>query len=177
MLARLKHGAAITLMGTLLACGGHTPTTPSSPQAPTTLTLSGQVIDSATRMGISDASVSITDGPDAGKWAMTDASGNYRLADLREAEFIVMAHAPHYISQSKSVTLTSNQTLSFALVSTASPPHPAGRRRGLFPILHSHPGQPGPAKDGGCAGTARQATLSRCSVRVDHTVVANERRL
>ena len=125
MLARLKHGATIALMGTLLACGGHTPTTPSSPLAPTTFTVSGQVTDSATRMGISDASVSITDGPDAGKWAVTDAAGNYRLAELQEAELIVMAPAPHYVSQSKTVLLTSNHTLSFALVRTESPPHPA----------------------------------------------------
>jgi hypothetical protein len=125
MLARLKHGATTALMATLLACGGHTPTTPSSPPAPTTFTLSGQVMDSASRMGISDASVSITDGPDAGKWTMTDAAGNYRLAELQEAEFIVMAHPPHYVSQSKIVMLTSNHTLSFALICTASPPHPA----------------------------------------------------
>jgi carboxypeptidase family protein len=124
-MARLKHRATIALMGTLLACGGHTTTTPSSSPAATTFTLSGQVTDSAARMGISDASVSITDGPDAGKWAMTDAAGNYRLAELQAAEFIVMAHAPHYVSQSKTVMLTSNQTLSFALVRTASPPHPA----------------------------------------------------
>jgi hypothetical protein len=87
--------------------------------------LSGQVTDSATQIGLSAASVSISDGPDAGKWAMTDASGNYRLADLQGATFTVRAHAPRYISQTKSVTLMGNQTLSFALVATSSPPHPA----------------------------------------------------
>jgi len=38
-------------------------------------------------MGTLDASVSITDGPDAGKWAMTDASGNF--ITLHEAECAV----------------------------------------------------------------------------------------
>ena len=130
MRARLKHGATITLTSMLLACGGHPPTAPSSPPAPTTFTLSGQVTDSTTQMGLSAASVSISDGPDAGKWAMTDASGTYRLADLQGATFTVRAHAPHYISQTKSVSLMGNQTLSFALVATTSPPHPAAR--------HSH---------------------------------------
>ncbi len=127
MRARLTQGAVITLMSTLLACGGHTPTGPSSPPAPTTFTLSGQVIDGATRLGILAARVSIVDGPDAGKWSMTDAFGNYRLGDLQEATFTVKAHAPHYVSQTKPVTLTGNQTLSFALVATASPPHPSAR--------------------------------------------------
>jgi hypothetical protein len=115
----------IAVPSLLLACGGHPPTAPSSPPTPTTFTLSGQVTDSATQLGLSVASVSISDGPNAGKWAMTDASGNYRLADLQGATFTVRAHAPHYVSQTKSVTLTGNQTLSFALIATASPPHPA----------------------------------------------------
>jgi len=127
MQARLTNGAVIALMSTLLACGGHTPTGPSSTPALTTFTLNGEVIDSGTRLGILAASVSIVDGPDAGRWAMTDASGNYRLGDLQEATFTVKAHAPHYVSQTKSIALTGNQTLSFALVATASPPHPSMR--------------------------------------------------
>jgi len=175
MRARLTHVAVITLTSTLLACGGHTPTGPSSTPAPTTFTLNGQVIDSATRLGIAAASVSIVDGPDAGKWAMTDASGSYRLGDLQEATLTVKAHAPHYVSQTKSVTLTGNQTLSFALVATGSPPHPSMRTRTKTSLRGSNHGLPqhyvlsgatmrnGKYSDGRCPKTGPTSNvLKRC---------------
>src|SRR5439155_17313426 len=99
---------------------------PLTPTGPTTFSLSGQITDSATDAGISDAAVLIRDGPNAGRVTRTDASGNYSLADLLQSGFTVTASASaqDYESQSKGVTLTSNQTLSFQLTRTQPPPPP-----------------------------------------------------
>lgn len=99
--------------------------TPSTP--PATFSLSGQVTDSASGAGIPGATVSIVDGPNAGKSARTDGSGNYGFTDLQQSGFTVTASASSYVSQSKGVTLTSNQTLSFQLTrQSTTPPPPAG---------------------------------------------------
>jgi hypothetical protein len=99
--------------------------TPSTP--PVTFSLNGQVTDSATGAGIPGATVSIVDGPHAGKSARTDGSGNYGFTDLEQSRFTVNVSASNYGSQSKSVTLTSNQTLPFQLTrQVTTPPPPAG---------------------------------------------------
>jgi hypothetical protein len=67
--------------------------------------------------------VLIRDGPNEGRGTLTDASGNYTLADLLPSGFTVTASAGQdYESQSKGVTLTSNQTLSFQLTRKQPPP-------------------------------------------------------
>jgi hypothetical protein len=99
-----------------VGCGGTTTTTPSTPPAPTTLTLSGQVTDNATAAPISGVTVTIVDGPNINKTATTDASGNYSLSGLQQSGFTVNVVANDYLPQSKGVTLTSAQTLSFQLI-------------------------------------------------------------
>jgi hypothetical protein len=98
--------------------------TPTTPSPPTMFSLSGQVTDSATGTGISGATVSIADGPNAHVATSTDASGNYSFTGLQQSGFTVNVSASNYVSQGKGVTLTSNQTLSFQLVHL--PPPPAG---------------------------------------------------
>lgn len=93
--------------------------------APATFSLSGQVTDSGTGAGIAGATVSVADGPNARRSAGTDASGNYRLTALQQSGFTVAASAPNYVSQSKGVTLTSDQTLSFELTRQPAPPPPS----------------------------------------------------
>jgi hypothetical protein len=100
---------------------------PVTPPAPTTFSLGGQVTDSATAAGIPGALVSIVDGPNAHLVATTDSSGNYRFGNLQQSGFTVTASVANYATQSKSVTLTSNQTVSFPLVHLPPlPPPPAG---------------------------------------------------
>jgi hypothetical protein len=60
-----------------------------------------------------------------GKSTTTDASGNYGFTGLQQSGFTVNASATNYASQSKSVTLTSNQAVSFQLSRQASPATPA----------------------------------------------------
>jgi hypothetical protein len=60
--------------------------------------------------------VSVADGPNAAKSIKTDSSGAYNFTGLQQSGFSVNVSATNYVSQSKGVTLTSNQTLSFQLV-------------------------------------------------------------
>ena len=92
-------------------------TAPSPTPTPTaaTFSLTGTVADSTTASGIGGAAVRIVDGPNAGKSATTDGSGNYSLTGLQLSGFTVSVSAASYVPQSRGVTLTSNQTLSFGL--------------------------------------------------------------
>lgn len=110
--------AAVLLAVPAIACSGNASTSPSSTPAitgRTTFSLSGKVTTS-TSATIPGANVAIADGPNAGKSSTTDASGNYNLTGLQPSGFTVNVSAADYISQSKGVTLTSNQTLDFSLM-------------------------------------------------------------
>src|SRR5438045_1810986 len=89
--------------------GNATNTTPTSP-TPNTFSLSGTITSNSTRSGIQGATVSIVDGPNAGRSATTDGSGNYSLTALHLSGFTVSVSAAGYVSASQGVTLTSNQT-------------------------------------------------------------------
>src|SRR5438093_8643959 len=112
------RACAFLLLFMAIACGGgnSTTTSPSSPgQMANTFSLSGLVTNSVDGTVISGATVSIADGPNAGKSATTDGSGNYGFTGLQQAGFTVNVSAANYLGYSKPVTLTSNQTLSFQL--------------------------------------------------------------
>src|SRR5437762_1124451 len=115
----MKHLPVIAFLVSFGACGGSgtsTPTTPTPTPTPTTFSLSGQVTESGTSTAIGGAKVSIADGPNAGRSTTTDSSGNYSLTGLQQSGFTVNVSADNYQPQSKGMTLTSNQTLSFQLV-------------------------------------------------------------
>ena len=99
--------------------------------------LNGRVTDSETGAGIFGATVSIGDGPNAGKSSRTDGSGNYNFTDLQPSGFTVNVSANNYVSQSKGVTLTSNQTLSFQLTRQPTTPPPSPPPPGAVVISFS----------------------------------------
>ncbi|MGH9410956.1 MAG: carboxypeptidase regulatory-like domain-containing protein [Vicinamibacterales bacterium] len=113
----LKRASGVVLTVIVVGCAGSnsSPTAPSPIQATTAFNLTGQVTDSITGTTISGATVSIADGPNAGRLATTDALGNYSLTSLQQSSFTVSASASNYTSQSKGVTLTSNEMLTFQL--------------------------------------------------------------
>src|SRR5262249_10584187 len=117
----LKRLCASVSLIVAIACSKSTPTAPSQTPPPQTFSLSGRVTDNTTSTPIVGATLSIADGPNAGKSAMSDASGNYTFTGLQQSGFTVTASARTYLSQSKSVTLTANQTLDFTLQSTPPP--------------------------------------------------------
>src|SRR5258708_4573200 len=106
----------------LSACSGGTSTsTPTPTPAPPTFSLSGTITSGLTRHAIRGATVSVVDGPSAGKSATADASGSYSFAGLQQSGFTVSASANGYVSASQGVTLTSTQTLSFQLTPVPTP--------------------------------------------------------
>lgn len=116
-----KRGCAVLLVILASACGSSSTTTTSPTPTPTptptatTFSLSGTVTDTTTS-AVSGATVTIADGVNAGKSTTTSSSGSYSFTALAQSGFTVNVSASNYISTSKSVTLTSNQTLSFQLV-------------------------------------------------------------
>jgi hypothetical protein len=112
----LKTNFALLAVMAVVSCGGS-----STGPGATGVALSGQVTSALTALAIAGATVAIGDGPDAGKTATTDASGNYRFDGLQPASFTVSASASGFQDQSKSIGLTSGQSLSFQLAGVRTP--------------------------------------------------------
>ena len=120
---RLQRGCVVLLLTAATACGGSTSTsspTPTPAPAAATFSLSGTVVDGSTSAGIAGATVTIADGPNAARATTTDSAGNYTFTGLQPSGFTVNVSASLYVASSKSVTLTSNQTLALSL--TRVPP-------------------------------------------------------
>jgi hypothetical protein len=114
-----KRSWLFVLLLTVGACGGRNRTTTLSPPTiltPTTFQLSGEVTDSATGAGIPGATVSIIGGPNAGKSTTTIVTGHFVFIALPRSAFTVNVCAENYVCQSKDVTFTTMQTLSFQLI-------------------------------------------------------------
>jgi hypothetical protein len=124
----MRRTWALVFMLAAAACSDVNSTTaPSRRPAPlpTTSSLSGQVVDSATGRGIPGATVSIAAGPNGGRSTTTDATGSYSLAGIQPPPYglgeitNVTVSATSYAPQTKEVTFTStpsDQSLSFKLV-------------------------------------------------------------
>ena len=118
----LKRASAALLLLTLAGCGGNSYPGPSPTPTPTpsTFTLTGEIIDSAAGDSaagalISGASVTVIDGPNAGRSGTTNGSGRYTISGLQPGGFTARARAQYYNEASKPVTLTSDQGLNFSL--------------------------------------------------------------
>jgi hypothetical protein len=102
---------------TSASCGSKSPTTPTPTPTPTptTFSMSGLVTDASTGSGVSGATVSVIDGPNAGKAATADGTGRYQIANLQPGGFTARARAQYYNEFAKPMTLTTNSTLDFVL--------------------------------------------------------------
>lgn len=109
-----------------LACGSSSPAAPSSSStststttttAPpaTTFTLSG-TITSAAGGGLNGATITIADGPNAGKATQTSAAGAYSFSGLTQSGFTVTISASGFVSVVRAITLTTNTTLTLSLL-------------------------------------------------------------
>ena len=103
------------------------------PRPPDRSTLSGSVTDSVSRRGITNATVQILDGPNAGQSAATDESGFYSLPALIQGKFAVRVTRSGYETAGATTTLAGDTHLDFPL--RALPP-----RR--LPERHSMSGLP-----------------------------------
>jgi len=121
--AMLTRSCILLLLVPVLSCGGSEPET-LSPTGPAssrqTFTLRGQVIASRTRAPISEATVSVINGPngisgpDAGRSATTDESGNFSFMEMHQSIVWVNVSAAEYFSNY--APLASNQTQTINLV-------------------------------------------------------------
>jgi hypothetical protein len=101
--------------------------TPTVPTAPTSFALTGRVTNSTTNAAISGATVSVRDGPNAGRSAATDSSGAYSLDQLLASTFTLNVSAPGFVAQTRTVTVTSDQTVAVQLApETSALPLPPG---------------------------------------------------
>jgi hypothetical protein len=102
----------------MAACHG-SPTAPPPPP-PLGLTLNGKILTAGVgSTGISGATVTVADGPDAGKSATTSGSGSYVLAGLQQASFSITASATGFVTESMKVTAGPNQLAVTILEDTA----------------------------------------------------------
>jgi hypothetical protein len=86
---------------------------PSTPQNQTLFSLNGIVTSGG--VGLPGATVLIADGINGGRAATTDGAGNYGFTNVTLSSFTLSASASGFQSQNKSVSLTSNQLVSFSL--------------------------------------------------------------
>lgn len=101
-----------------LACGSNSSTTAPSPA---TVTLSGTVRDSAGSTAIANATATIADGSNAGRSAVSDATGSFSLSGLTPGGFTVRVTATSYTALSQGVTLTTSGSAAFLLVRLPAP--------------------------------------------------------
>lgn len=78
--------------------------------------LSGHVTSEATGSSISGASVSVVDGPNAGRTTTTDSNGNYTMPNLMSSSFTLSVSALAYIAATRPVSLSANATADVALL-------------------------------------------------------------
>jgi hypothetical protein len=107
----------LVLLLLTLGCGRKdTGTAPTSMPRPGTFELSGRVVENESPgRPIPSATVVIGDGPNASRSTISDSSGSFRFSDLAQSGFTATASADNYFPQSRGVTLTSNQAVTFQL--------------------------------------------------------------
>jgi hypothetical protein len=111
----------ILVLALLLAgCNGN-PAAPSGtpqnqPPPPTLHTLTG-IVQSAATGPLGGATVTVTDGPNVGKSAITAGDGRYTLTDLTFAGFSVSVAAADHVGVSRGVTLSGSGTTTTVNVS------------------------------------------------------------
>jgi hypothetical protein len=107
--------ASLVAMIVCTAAGCGDAASPASPSAPPALQLAGVVKEASADIALPHARVEVIDGVNQGRSGVADAEGRYTLADLQPGTFTLRAGADGFEPDQRSVTLTSAQTIDFAL--------------------------------------------------------------
>jgi len=92
------------------------------PRPPASNTLAGVVSDGATRRGLANATVSVVDGPNAGRSATTDESGFYSLPALIHSSFTIRVTRSGYEPAEATTTLSDDAHLDLTMRALPPPP-------------------------------------------------------
>ena len=125
----MKRIALLLLALGAAACGSSSgsPASPSSTSGsgpssggtgPVTFTLSGHVNSPGTGP-LNGATVTVLDGPNAGKNATTASTGLYMIKGLAPAGFTVRVDAMNFVSEARPVALSNDVVLDVAMLPTA----------------------------------------------------------
>ena len=125
----MKKLLAVCLIACSAACGSNSsPSAPSTtttvntapsattPPVASTFSLTGTISFTGLGSGIPAASVTILDGPNAGRTTQTDNAGAYSFSGLTSAGFNVQISASGFATVTRGVNLASNTTLSVSLL-------------------------------------------------------------
>src|SRR4051812_58704 len=88
--------AAGLLCATTIACSPPAPTSSSPPPPATSFALTGRVSDATTSSPLAAADVRVLDGKNISRFAVSDASGAFRIADLAMGGFTIRARRDGY---------------------------------------------------------------------------------
>lgn len=80
-----------------------------------TVSVSGTLVDDRVGSALRDGSVTVVDGPDAGKSAAADASGNYTLANLTRGALRLRASANGYDASEQTLAVNGDMHVDFPL--------------------------------------------------------------
>jgi hypothetical protein len=105
----------VALLSTV-SCGGRAPTA-ATPAQPTTFTLSGTVSETAPTASIviGGVTLTITDGPNAGRSTVSAGNGSFRLEGLHPGDFTLRLQATDYLERQQSIVLLGDQTIALEL--------------------------------------------------------------
>ena len=103
------------LCATTIACGSPAPSSSSPPPPATLFALTGRVTDTTTSSPLSGASVEVADGPNISKFAVSDAIGAFRIADLAMGGFTLRARGQGYDSGYFGINLIRDTFVDFQL--------------------------------------------------------------
>ncbi len=92
------------------------------PRPPASNTLAGVVSDGATRRGLANATVSVVDGPNAGRSATSDESGFYSLSALIHSSFTIRVTRSGYEPAEATTTLSDDAHLDVTMRALPPPP-------------------------------------------------------
>ena len=109
----MKDALAVVVVASCFsACGGSSPAAPAPPPAPTTVRLTGTVSFPAGDL-VADATITVLDGPNAGKSASTNRVGDYVLEGLTPGNANLSANATIYDEVRLGVLVNGSNTLNF----------------------------------------------------------------
>ncbi|MCA1559471.1 MAG: carboxypeptidase-like regulatory domain-containing protein [Acidobacteria bacterium] len=109
----MKRALAVVVAASCLpACGGSSPAAPAPPPAPTVVRLTGTVSFPAGDQ-IAEATITVLDGPNAGRSASTNRVGDYVLDGLTPGNANLSANATIYDEVRLGVFVNGSNTLNF----------------------------------------------------------------